>query len=259
MCRTGRAEQAANELLYIRRRVDMVYFPCAFTLVSVSSAGGRTRVETILVGREGAVAAVKSRQVAAYAASVKYAARLCAPVSVLERRKGNSRRCATCSPATPTAAGAMFSRGLNAITPQQRAARDHPAMERTATIRPRPRSSSPRCWAWGELHQPCDQASRRTEFADAPRSLGCATSTRSRRERAVATSRSPLISPVLRGPIRIGSGGRQQPWRDRTIASHRGCDLPWQAGITSRQQTHEWFATRLPIVSGTNGTRQGTG
>src|ERR1700704_6178163 len=56
------AEQAADELLYNPGDdVDMVYFPCASTLVSflVSNEDGRD-VETILVGREGAVGGIVS-------------------------------------------------------------------------------------------------------------------------------------------------------------------------------------------------------
>jgi hypothetical protein len=54
------AEQAANELLYNPGDdVDLVYFPCGSTLVSflVSNEDGRD-VETILVGREGAVGGI---------------------------------------------------------------------------------------------------------------------------------------------------------------------------------------------------------
>ena len=56
------AQQAANELLYNPGdNVDMVYFPCGSSLVSflVSNEDGRD-VETILVGREGAVGGIVS-------------------------------------------------------------------------------------------------------------------------------------------------------------------------------------------------------
>ena len=89
------AEQAANELLYNPGDdVDMVYFPCASTLVSflVSNEDGRD-VETILVGREGAVGGIVSHgKLPAYCRIVvKYGGpfvRL--PVSVLEAAKGQS-------------------------------------------------------------------------------------------------------------------------------------------------------------------------
>src|SRR6185369_9062009 len=57
------AQQAANELLYNPGdNVDMVYFPCGSSLVSylISNEDGRD-VETILVGREGAVGGVVSQ------------------------------------------------------------------------------------------------------------------------------------------------------------------------------------------------------
>ena len=89
------AEQAANELLYNPGDdVDMVYFPCASTLVSflVSNEDGRD-VETILVGREGAVGGIVSHgRLPAYCRIVvKYGGpfvRL--PVSVLEAAKAQS-------------------------------------------------------------------------------------------------------------------------------------------------------------------------
>jgi len=89
------AEQAANELLYNPGDdVDMVYFPCASTLVSflVSNEDGRD-VETILVGREGAVGGIVSHgKLPAYCRIVvKYGGpfvRL--PVSVLETAKAQS-------------------------------------------------------------------------------------------------------------------------------------------------------------------------
>ena len=89
------AQQAANELLYNPGdNVDMVYFPCGSSLVSflVSNEDGRD-VETILVGREGAVGGIVSHgRLPAYCRIVvKYGGpfvRL--PVSVLEAAKGQS-------------------------------------------------------------------------------------------------------------------------------------------------------------------------
>jgi CRP-like cAMP-binding protein len=89
------ADQEANELLYNPGdNVDLVYFPCGSTLVSflVSNEDGRD-VETILVGREGAVGGIVSHgRLPAYCRIVvKYGGpfvRL--PVSVLEAAKAQS-------------------------------------------------------------------------------------------------------------------------------------------------------------------------
>ena len=198
------ADQEANELLYNPGdNVDLVYFPCGSTLVSflVSNEDGRD-VETILVGREGAVGGIVSHgRLPAYCRIVvKYGGpfvRL--PVSVLEAAKGQSStlrylfaRYADCLLAQ------MFqSAACNAIhSIEQRAAKwITTAMERTGDhVVPLTQEQLASMLGVGRSYT-SRVSSRRMEFwkRDADR-WWCATSARSRRVRACATSPSRAIS-----------------------------------------------------------------
>ena len=233
------AQQAANELLYNPGdNVDMVYFPCGSSLVSflVSNEDGRD-VETILVGREGAVGGIVSHgRLPAYCRIVvKYGGpfvRL--PVSVLEAAKGQ-----VIDVAVPVRALRRLPAGADVPVcglqrhPFDRAARGQVDHLRDGTHRRSRGAAHPGAAGLDvgrgtQLHQPRDpDVQGGWSAGDAPRIVGGA---RPRRAQGagvpVQRVRSPAIStPSCAASIRMMKFARSSEARSRDGADRRGLRL----------------------------------